>query len=550
MALNRAQTALNLIRTMGSKAYKNEVPALTSESPIESVWNVFTSQPLVYKEFTQLFGAFLELQVMRDSWANVLNELIISGSPLGEFSAVVGSNPATPHKYDPKHPERVLQYAHSNDKVAYYVRNIKEFFKVSFAYEDMKGAFSSYEKFDEYLSMKLSTLESGKQISSYNHIMESIVINYFSGVFVESDVHIDPTTTNYAEWLTEVKSAYDKMQFPNTNYNNYGKLDGANGDFKGWSKPEDIYILATIDWINKVDVSYLASVFNLDKAEVGKRIRKIPSFSYDTHDENGKYLSTIESPIQAMIIDRRAFEFKNDLDLDTSFFNDETLVSNYWKHFWATYQINPLAQALVFTAPAGADTDQNTNFYKVMYNQPSTTTVKVIADDVSSLGATFDDFVIEGVSAKTLDVSTALANAEDVETETEPETVDEAVSYLFAYLTALKTGVASKVNDGEATETTLIELIGQTETFSDLNQNDIVSIIVSRLSAENVLKAGKYVLSEADAEQELDEVSFIISDEMLHNIKAEYGNNIYVKFNISGDDIDDIPITIGFKNKI
>lgn len=550
MALNRAQIALNLMRTMGSKVYKDTVPALTESTPIETIWNVFTSQPLVYKEFTQLFGAFLELEVQKDTWNNVLNELIISGTPLGEFSAVVGSNPAQPHKYDASQPQKFIEYAMSDDKVVYYARNIKEFFKVSFAYEDMKGAFRSYEKFDEYLSMKLATLESGKQISSYNHIMESLVINYYSGVFTESNVHISKETTNYGAWLTELKNAYDEMQFPNTKFNNYGKLEGANGDFKGWSRAEDLYIIARIDWINKIDVEYLASVFNLDKAEIGKRIRKIPEFSYNAYDDEGNFLSKIESPIQAIIIDRRAFKYKNDLDLDTSWFNEETLVSNYWKHFWATYQINPLAQALVFTAPEGAETDQNTNFYDVLLNQPSTTTVKNNTNNTLSVNAVLgmSDTGLRGVNGNLVDFD--FENPSVVETtdyEFTAEEYNEAVGNLFFYM--LIHGLT--VDSSEIEATALIEYMSNpSELISDLTANASGTITLARIIG-SAFKSGKYVLAEAVPETS-DEISFIITDEVMDVIKANFGNNILCDFIISGDDdyIEPVTITVDLANNM
>lgn len=542
MALNRAQVALNLIRTMGSDAYKNSVPALTESTPISTVWNVFTSQPLVYKEFTQLFGAFMELEVEKNAWDNPLGELIVSGSPLGEFSAVVASNPAQPRPYDPAHPERVLQYAMSDDKVVYYARNIKEFFKVSFAYHDMQGAFESYGKFDEYMSTKLATLESGKQISSYNHMMESLVVNYYSGVFVESDVHISPETTNYAEWTTAVKNAYDEMQFPSYNYNKYGSLEGANGDFKAWSKADDIYILATIKWMNADNVNFLASVFNLEKAEIAKKIVKVPEFGYDAYDDEGNFVTHISSPIQAVVIDRRALKYKNDLDLDTSNWNEETLVSNYWKHFWATYQINPLAQALVFTTPASANTDQNTNFYEVMYNRPSVTTYKNNTANSITLSFTNSTANRFAKGANGVLVTDDFSDYQSFsETDYSPETVEEAGTLLALYTLAVNTTVQTNSEtavDGVSTPDSLTLASGETGTIK-----------VSRTVNTNNYKAGKYVLVEASGDDA--EISFVISDEMMAQLRATYGSNIICGVDVSADaNAEPVTVFVGVKNAI
>ena len=255
MALNSAQSIFNLIRVRASKEYQDFVPALTDKSPIGDVATPILTNPLIFKEFSILLGALLEVEVDKRVWQNPLAELIKSnGRPLGEYSAEVTNNPVTPRQYDPLNPEKVLEYAMLDDKVAYYVRNVKELFKVSIAREDMMGAFQSYDNFNDYVSMKLASLESGRQISMFNHVFESIVANYNAGALVVSDVHTGEN--NYAAWTVAAKNAIDGFQYPSSLYNKYGSLAGANGDFKGWTKTDDIYIMATANWINSADVNF------------------------------------------------------------------------------------------------------------------------------------------------------------------------------------------------------------------------------------------------------------------------------------------------------
>ena len=284
MALNSAQSIFNLIRVRASKEYQDFVPALTDKSPIGDVATPILTNPLIFKEFSILLGAFLEVEVDKRVWQNPLAELIKSnGRPLGEYSAEVTNNPVTPRQYDPLNPEKVLEYAMLDDKVAYYVRNVKELFKVSIAREDMMGAFQSYDNFNDYVSMKLASLESGRQISMFNHVFESIVANYNAGALVVSDVHTGEN--NYAAWTVAAKNAIDGFQYPSSLYNKYGTLAGANGDFKGWTKTDDIYIMATANWINSADVNFLATLFNIDRADLQKRIIKVIDFGYDTYKQ-------------------------------------------------------------------------------------------------------------------------------------------------------------------------------------------------------------------------------------------------------------------------
>ena len=352
MALNSAQSILNLIRINGSDEYKTAVPALDEQDYIGKVGTPILSQPIIFKEFTMLLGALLKVEALKRAWANPLSELIRKGgTPLGEFTAEVGDNPVTPKPYDPTKPELLLTNSFNEDKVAYYARNIKELFEVSIAYQDMQGAFNSYDDFNNYVSMKLASLQSGQQLSEFNHIFEAICVNYNAGLFKVSDVRA--TADNYAAWTVAVRNAIDGFAYPSTNYNNYGNLPYANGDFKAFTNLEDVYIIATYDWANTVDVNFLSTLFNLDKAEVKSRIIRVPEFAYDviSYDEEtntSTVTGRVTTPIKAMVFDRRMLKLENDLEIDNSFFNERTLVTKYMKHWWAKYNCSPLANALVF----------------------------------------------------------------------------------------------------------------------------------------------------------------------------------------------------------
>lgn len=353
MALNTAQSIFNLIRTYGSDVYKDAVPALTDKSPIGDVATPILTQPDVYKEFSILLGAFIKAYVDDRIWENPLIELFTNtNQPLGEWSAEIGTNPVAPRKYDATHPEYVLQYAMTEDKVQYYVRNVKEFFKISIAMEDMKGAFESYETFNSYVSMKVASQLSGKQISMFNHIFEALNANYQAGALVTTNT-VAPASLDESAIKTftkNIKSLAKKFTYPSTAYNKYGALQGANGDFKGFTRPEDVIILATVDYLTAVDVEYLASAFNLDKAEIRDKIYEVNDFGYDRYEDDGDFIEHVDSPIQAIICDRRLFRFSRDLDMNTERFNEETLVTNYWSHAWYTYGINVMANNTVFVA--------------------------------------------------------------------------------------------------------------------------------------------------------------------------------------------------------
>ena len=425
MALNSAQSIFNLIRVYASQQYKDTVPALTDKSPIGDVATPILTQPLVFKEFSILLGAFIKDYVNEQIWNNPLIELFTNTvRPLGEFSREIAGNPVEPRKYDPTHPERVLQYAMSDDKVLYYVRNVKEYFKVSIAMEDMQGAFTTYEDFNSYVSMKIAQQISGKQISMFNHIFEAIDANLKAGALVTLSTKAPEalTTDDIKSFTKNVKSLAKKFKFPSTSYNKYGSLEGANGDFKGWSLDENVIIIATIDYLTAVDVEYLASAFHLDKAEIKNRIYEVDNFDYDVYTEDGNGNPVLDrhvtSDIQAIVCDRRLFRFSRDLDMNTERFNEETLVTSYWSHAWYTYGINVMANNTVFvsdgSAPTGSDiitipynislnyTDNVTDTFKFLDTKTNT---YITPDNVTDF--TIKDVIFDGSYQE---VSTEIVN--------------------------------------------------------------------------------------------------------------------------------------------
>ena len=357
--LNRAQKVFNLIRVWGSKEYQDIVPKLTDKSPIGDVRSPILEQPVVFKEFTTLLGRLLKIECDARVWNNSFLDLFIQkGTPFGEITGDVANNPVEPRSYDPTHPENLLKNAFTDDFVAYYVRNIKEVFEVTISYEDIKGALAGYDEFDAYVEMKLASLINGKRKSMFNHAMESIVVNFKAGMFVESPAHIgkNDNAGKTRAWATDVMTKVDNFAFYSTDYNKYGSLTGAQGSFETYCDPEDVVLIARADVLNNRKVSELAIAFNLSQAEINAMIVKVPEFAYTYKDENG-VTKKVTTNIQAILCDKKILKYKNDLEIADSFYNIDTLCTKYYEHFWASFNVSPLGNAVVYTDNKSESTD-------------------------------------------------------------------------------------------------------------------------------------------------------------------------------------------------
>lgn len=538
--MNNAQKIFNLIRLRGSKEYQDQVPALADKDPIGNVTGVILSQPMVFKEFTNLLGAFIEMKVLSRVWKNPLLDLIrVRQEPYGEYSVEVTENPVSPQMYDPYHPEKLLQYRNNPDMVAYFARNVKEKFKLTISYEDMKGAFQSYDKFNEYISNKLSMLESGKQISTYNHIMEAICSNYMSNFFVKSSVTLD--TLNHAkEWTKEVMNFLDNAQYPNYDFNKYADLPGATGKFRGWVNPDDVVIIAKSSWINANNVEFLANAFQLDKAEIKKKIIKVPKFAYDLYDDDGVLLNTIETDLACLCADRRMFNFSSDLEIDDSFYNPETLTRNYYKHYWGTYLISPFGCALAFSESPSNQLSLSINNYKVDSKNPS----DIVLTNNTDVGVSNVNVSVSIASVHTGDGADI---TEDVMTGLLPETSQEITDIndaLQVFTLELAKNVSVKIGDTNAKLITMPSKENATITKS------LESKIV-RDNAINYLKAGVYESTDSPT------VKYTISDETVKKIFSAYGRDIYIDVDFKSEvkeggstatDVFNEKIFIGLRN--
>ena len=100
--------------------------------------------------------------------------------------------------------------------------------------------------------------------------------------------------------------------------------------------------------LNNRKLSELATAFNLSQAEINAMTVKVPEFAYTYKDENG-VTKKVTTNIQAILCDKKILKYKNDLEIADSFYNIDTLCTKYYEHFWASFNVSPLGNAVVYT---------------------------------------------------------------------------------------------------------------------------------------------------------------------------------------------------------
>ena len=96
-----------------------------------------------------------------------------------------------------------------------------------------------------------------------------------------------------------------------------------------FTNPQNIVIITTPEVAANLDVELLATAFNMEKAEMGRRIVKIDSFQ--KYDEVGQKF-VADDKVELMIVDEDYIQFRRTLETSESFRNADKLTTNIFTH--------------------------------------------------------------------------------------------------------------------------------------------------------------------------------------------------------------------------
>ena len=130
------------------------------------------------------------------------------------------------------------------------------------------------------------------------------------------------STIDYKGILVSLKDTIKGMQYVNANYN--------SASLKRRTRAEDIVIVMPYKLRNRLDVGELASLFNLDKAEINNRIIEV-----DTDADLSGYYDIFVVDKHAVLSFTRLYEMVNQLNADGLFWN-------YFLHVERLYALSAL----------------------------------------------------------------------------------------------------------------------------------------------------------------------------------------------------------------
>ena len=143
------------------------------------------------------------------------------------------------------------------------------------------------------------------------------------------------------EFLTAVRTLVAMLQFPSARYN------AASVSVPVFAKPSELVLLVTPAVAASVTVEVLSSIFHVEMAEVNVRQIIVDEFPVPN--------------VVAMLTTEDFFIMQDTLYETTSFWNAETLATNYYLHHWEIVSASPFVPAIMFTVGGDGTTIPKVN---------------------------------------------------------------------------------------------------------------------------------------------------------------------------------------------
>lgn len=329
-------TILDKIWLSGTNDYQQRVPLTTQNSVAATVEALF--DPMNNAYYNQFVDALVNrigmTYVHQQSFKNPLSIFKKSKMLYGSTEQEIAVKWIKGHSYIDD-AEDVFKMYRPDAGVWYHTQNREDFYPITIVKPELYRAFTADDGIARFVSQIMQAPINADEYDEYRIMMQLIAFYESNFGFYKHSLTAAPTTETYGkEFLTALRTYSRLLKFPSARYN-----AGAINDLPVFAKPEELVLLITPDYRAAVEVETLASVFQLDMANIQYRIIDVDEFPIP----NAVALLTTED----------FFRCRDTLYETTSIYNPKTLGNNMFLHHWGIYSVSPFVPAILFTTGAG-----------------------------------------------------------------------------------------------------------------------------------------------------------------------------------------------------
>lgn len=250
--------------------------------------------------------------------------------------------------------EDVFKMARPDVATWYHSQNRRDRYDITINEQELRTAFTDSYGLNKLVAAFMNTPMNADEYDEYRIMLQ--LLAFYDNKWGFFKHHLSAAPTDEAtgkEFLTAVRSYAGKLRFPNTIYN-----CNAIEDVPVFVKPSELVLLLTPDTQAAIDVNTLASVFQLDKADIKYRTVEVDEFPMPN--------------VVAVLTTEDFFQCYDTVYETTSMYNPKTLGTNYFLHHWGIYSVSPFVPAIAFTTDAA-------------------TSVTTVTQKVTAISATIDN---------------------------------------------------------------------------------------------------------------------------------------------------------------
>lgn len=231
------------------------------------------------------------------------------------------------HSYDDEN-ETLLKLHRPEAEVWYHSQNRRDQYPISVNVDELRTAFTEETGLNKLVASIMTVPQNADEYDEFQ-IMKQLIGEYEQrwGFYKEHLTSMPTDETSGKEFLTKLQTLGGKIQFPSARYS------GTN--IPVFAQPEELVLITTPEAQAGLNVNTLASLFNVDLANVKYRVVLVDEFPI----ANAVALLTTED----------FFVCSDTLYNTTSFWNPQTLTTNYYLNHWGVYSVSPFVPAILFT---------------------------------------------------------------------------------------------------------------------------------------------------------------------------------------------------------
>lgn len=316
----------------GTNDFQQRIPEPTQESMQATMDALFDPMNRQYwNQFIDTLVNRIGRTIVRGQrWENKLRAFKQDNLRYGNTIQEIAPKWIKAHSYT-DYDETLLKLQRPEAQAWYHSVNRQDRYDISINDIELRRAFTEEYGLNDFVSKVMQVPYNSDAYDEYNCMKQLISLYEHKWGFFKVILSAAPTTeATGKELLTKLRTYAGKLQFPSTLYN---AMDIT--DIPVFANPDELVILTTPEVMANLDVMTLSGVFQLDKADIMQKVVVIDEF-----------------PIvgaQMLLTTRDWFVVHDVVYETTSFYNPQTLSTNYYLHHHEIISCSPFVPALLFT---------------------------------------------------------------------------------------------------------------------------------------------------------------------------------------------------------